>query len=296
MVGAWVYQRYQRDLRAARERVTQGGHIIETECGPIEYGIAGEGTPVLAIHGAGGGYDQGLFSAGLMFGEGFQLIAPSRFGYLSSPLPEDSSLEAQADAYACLLDALDIDRVIVAAFSAGGPSGLHFARRHPERTRRLIAASAISYTDSYSVQDREREASINRVVGSDFFYWLAITAARPFLLELFGMSRQIQAALDPTERALLDQVLGTMLPISWRIDGIMLDQGREMPKEFPLKEIKAPTLVIHARDDSLIDYSRGQHTAQRIPGAELMTLEDGGHFLVGHSAELRTRVMAFVME
>jgi pimeloyl-ACP methyl ester carboxylesterase len=296
VAGTWVYQRYQRDLRAAKERVAQGGRIIETACGAIEYGIAGEGTPVLVLHGAGGGYDQGLFSAGLMFGEGFQLIAPSRFGYLNSPLPEDSSLEAQADAYACLLDALDIDRVIVAAISAGGPSGFHFARRHPERTAKLIAAAAISYTDPSSAEDRERAASINRVVGSDLIYWLAITAARPLLLELFGMSRQAQGALDPTEMALINQVLQNMLPISLRIDGILLDQGREMPKDFPLEEIKAPTLVIHARDDSMIDYSRGQHTAEKIPGAELMTLEDGGHFLVSHSAELRARVMAFVTD
>jgi len=152
-------------MRAASERVAKGGHIIETECGLIEYGNAGNGPPVLVIHGAGGGYDQGLLIGSQMFGADLTLIAASRFGYLNSPIPEDSSLEAQADAYACLLDALDIDRVIVVAFSAGGPSGLHFARRYPERTATLIMRSAISYIDPSKAEDREREASINRVIG-----------------------------------------------------------------------------------------------------------------------------------
>jgi 2-hydroxy-6-oxonona-2,4-dienedioate hydrolase len=294
LAGTWVYQRYRQDLRAARERVAKGGHVIDTACGPIEYGSSGNGPPVLVIHGAGGGYDQGLLIGSLTAGEDFQVIAPSRFGYLNSPIPEDSSLEAQADAYACLLDALDIDRVIVVAFSAGGPSAFHFARRCPERTEKLIAASAISYIDPASAEDREREASINRVIGSDFVYWLAITAARSFLLALFGVPREVQAGLEPADVAMVDQLLQAMLPMSQRMDGIRLDQAREMPKDFPLEQIKAPTLVIHARDDSLIDYSNGEHTAARIPGAEFLMLEDGGHFLVGHRREIRARAMTFL--
>jgi pimeloyl-ACP methyl ester carboxylesterase len=283
-------------MRAASERVAKGGHIIDTECGPIEYGKAGKGPPVLVIHGAGGGYDQGLLIGSLMSGQDFTVIAPSRFGYLNSPIPEDSGLEAQADAYACLLDALDIDRVTVVAFSAGGPSGLHFARRYPERTATLITASAISYIDPSSVEDKEKESSINRVIGSDFVYWLGITVARSFLLELFGVSREVQAGLAPTEMAQADQLLEAMLPMSQRMDGILLDQEREMPKDFPLGLIKAPTLVIHARDDSLVDYSNGQHTAAGIAGAELMTLEDGGHFLLGHHDEIRARIVTFLAE
>jgi 2-hydroxy-6-oxonona-2,4-dienedioate hydrolase len=296
LAGAWVYLRYRRDLRAASERVAKGGHLIETECGLIEYGFAGKGRPVLVIHGAGGGYDQGLLIGGLMSGADFQVIAPSRFGYLNAPIPEDSSLEAQADAYACLLDALEIDRAIVVAFSAGGPSGLHFARRHPERTATLIAASGISYIDPSSVEDREKEARINRVIGSDFVYWLGITAARSAVLALLGVSRQVQAGLAPTEMAQADQILEAMLPMSQRLDGILLDQGRELPEDFPLGQIKAPTLVIHARDDSLVDYSKGQHTAAGIAGAEFMTLGDGGHFLLGHYDEIRARILTFLAE
>ncbi|MGJ7459023.1 hypothetical protein ACR80S_03370 [Halomonas sp. MA07-2] len=89
---------YQRDIRHARERITVGSQVVETPCGLIEYAVAGEGIPVLVVHGAGGGFDQGLDALEPLAGEGLQLIAMSRFGYLRTPLPTDASAAAQADA------------------------------------------------------------------------------------------------------------------------------------------------------------------------------------------------------
>lgn len=86
LVGVWISLRYRRDVQAARKRVEASSRMIETKCGRIEYGDAGHGKPVLLIHGAGGDYDQGLLLGDLVLGEGFRLIAPSRFGYLQSPV------------------------------------------------------------------------------------------------------------------------------------------------------------------------------------------------------------------
>ena len=55
-----TYTRYQRDLRRRLDRISADSQIARTPCGPIEYAVAGEGPPVLVVHGAGGGYDQGL--------------------------------------------------------------------------------------------------------------------------------------------------------------------------------------------------------------------------------------------
>ena len=294
LTGVWVCLLYRRDVQAARKRVEASSRMIETKCGRIEYGDAGHGNPVLLIHGAGGGYDQGLLLGDLVMGEGFRLIAPSRFGYLKSPVPEDSSLEAQADAFACLLDALDIDRATVVAVSAGGLPGLTFARRYPERTAALVMVAAVSYTGQATSKDRKKEASINRIIGSDFVYWLAIRAARSPLLNLLGVSKELQKVITPTEMTQADRFLETMLPMSWRWKGVLLDQSRQVPLDVPLEKIKAPGLVIHARDDSLVDWSNGRHAAASIAGAEFMTLERGGHLLLGHYDAIRTRVVEFL--
>ena len=107
---ALVFASYQRDMREARARVASGSQVAQTACGPIEFATDGEGPAVLAVHGAGGGFDQAVDLAGPLAARGFRVIRPSRFGYLRTPLPADASAAAQADAHACLLDALGIER------------------------------------------------------------------------------------------------------------------------------------------------------------------------------------------
>ena len=61
--GALVVLSYRRAMAAARARVEAGSRMIDTACGPVEYGELGARPPVLVIHGAGGGYDQGIARA-----------------------------------------------------------------------------------------------------------------------------------------------------------------------------------------------------------------------------------------
>src|SRR5918998_17378 len=125
-----AYTTYHRDLQHARARVSTGSYMVQTPCGPIEYALAGDGPPVLVVHGAGGGYDQGLEFGEPLVHRGFRIIAMSRFGYLRTPLPTDAAASAQADAHACLLDALKIRRAAVVGGCAGAPSSMQFALRH----------------------------------------------------------------------------------------------------------------------------------------------------------------------
>jgi pimeloyl-ACP methyl ester carboxylesterase len=99
---------------------------VQTSCGPIEYATAGNGPPVLVIHGAGGGFDQGLAFGADLAVAGFRVIAMSRFGYLRTPLLADASPAAQADAHASLLDALDVPR---ASIIGGSIISARYSRR-----------------------------------------------------------------------------------------------------------------------------------------------------------------------
>jgi pimeloyl-ACP methyl ester carboxylesterase len=129
---------YQRDLTARWNEVGRRGFLLQTAAGPIEYAEQGTGYPLLSIHGAGGGYDQGLMIVADLVGEGFRVIAPSRFGYLGTPIPNDTSAAAQADAHAAVLDALKVDRAVVVGTSAGARSAVEFAIRHPRRVTALV--------------------------------------------------------------------------------------------------------------------------------------------------------------
>lgn len=56
----WVRSRFERDLALAAERAVQGSALVHTDCGPVEMQQAGDGIPLLMIHGCGGGHDQGM--------------------------------------------------------------------------------------------------------------------------------------------------------------------------------------------------------------------------------------------
>ena len=151
-----IFAGYQRDIRQARKRILAGSQIADTPCGLIEYAVAGDGDPILVAHGAGGGYDEGLDLTRELTQRGFRVVAVSRFGYLRTPIPADASPAAQADAYACLLDTLNISRAAIVGVSAGAPSSMQFALRYPERTSALVllvpAAYPMSSTRAKAVQ------------------------------------------------------------------------------------------------------------------------------------------------
>ena len=59
-LALFTYFGYRDELGAAEARVSSGSEVVDSPCGRIEYAVIGKGAPVLLVHGAGGGFDQGL--------------------------------------------------------------------------------------------------------------------------------------------------------------------------------------------------------------------------------------------
>jgi len=298
-VAAETYLRYRRDIGLARKRLRAGSQVTETACGPIEYVTRGEGPAVLVVHGAGGGYDQGLFIARELLGEGFQVVAPSRFGYLRTPLPDDASPAAQADAHACLLDALEIPRAAVIGASAGAPSSMQFALRHADRCSSLVLLSAATYGASRRAAHGTAASGfmVNVVLRSDFPTWLATKVARRRMIELLGVPRAVYSALSAQAKQELRSMMQSLLPMSSRRAGLLNDAAVVSSLDrYPLERIAAPTLVIAAADDPYGVFAACEYTAENIPGARFISFDTGGHLLLGHEAEVRTEVGDFIRQ
>ena len=186
---------YRRDMAGIRSRLEAGSAVVQTSRGPVEVALRGAGPPVLVLHGAGGGYDQGLTIARAFGGDGFRWIAASRFGYLRSPLPQDGSTAAQADALAEALDALGIGPVAMLAMSGGVPPALQFAQRHPERTRALVLLSSAPYAPlTATVQDLPLPAWLYQALfSSDVPYWLLSRLAPGRLEAIFDVPPRLAA-------------------------------------------------------------------------------------------------------
>ena len=216
-----VMLRYIREIRAARQHLDSlGSQVIETACGPIECAIIGEGDPVVVVHGAIGGFDQGLFLAHNIDLTKHRVISISRFGYLRTPTPAGATLDSQADAYASLLDTLDIQRAAVFAVSAGSTSALRFAARHPQRVLALVLLSPDAPGEVY--MQLPPRFVFDVLFRSDFFYWAMLTFFKKQVRTAFGLVPK-GAALLPQDAALVDKVLLGNLPASQRMDGIVFE-------------------------------------------------------------------------
>ena len=297
--GAWLTAAFRHEMREHAQRLQSGSRLLSTPCGAIEVAEAGPpaGTPLLLIHGSGGGFDQGLTLGADLAAQGLRIIAPSRFGYLRTPFPADPSAERQADHLACLLDALGIAQLAVMGVSAGGVPALHFALRHPRRTRALVLMVPAVYRPDPAVPMPEWALrGLDAVVSADFPFWLLLRFAPDLMRRVVLATPPAEiAAAGAAEQRRADRVLQQILPVSARRLGLLNDSRLTTgAARVALEAIGAPTLCISARDDAYGTFESARYSAQQIPGARFLGFERGGHMLIGHQVEVTAAILALV--
>ncbi len=291
--GGFSIKRYHRDISIAKDRILEGSQIVKTVQGLIEYSTFGNGLPVLFSHGAGGGHDMGRVFAKLI-GDEFFWICPSRFGYLRTPIPQNASFESQADAYADLLDLLNIEKAAIIGLSIGGPSALLFALRHPDRCAALVLQSAICKT---TLKRPKADWFYNFIFSSDFIYWVVSNTLRNTLVRKFGVDSAVIKSLTHDEKKWLEEALSIFHPASQRYPGIVNDQKATISdKQYDLDKINIATLILHALDDRLVDYDFAKYAHALIRNSELIPFPSGGHMLLGQYEQYREVVASFLKE
>jgi pimeloyl-ACP methyl ester carboxylesterase len=300
-VGLPVYASYRRDLRAARARIASGSLIAQTRCGQIEYAIIGDGPPVLMVHGAGGGYDQGLDIGAPLAKNGLRIVAMSRFGYLGTPLPADASPAAQADAHADLLDALGIARAAIIGASAGAPSAMQFALRHRERCSALVLLVPVTYVPrpggapSISIP-RGFWRLLDLALRSDFLLWAAPRVMRRAVIRAFlGTPPEVVEHASAPEQSRVATMLEHILPVTARRDGL-INEARVVSsiERYELERIAVPTLAISTADDLYGTFDAARYTAEHVKSAKFIGYPSGGHLCVGHEDDVVTEITAFL--
>jgi pimeloyl-ACP methyl ester carboxylesterase len=296
--GASTFGAYRASVAGTDARLAMRSSLLGTEAGALEYAIAGRGPPLMMIHGTGGGFDQGLLFGTALRESGFQIIAPSRFGYLRSAFPDDASPAHQADVLVALLDALGLQRVPVVGGSAGALTAAEFALRHPGRCSHLILlVPAANLTGRDPVEFTPfQKVAVDLVLNSDPAFWsLSHLTPRQMIRTLLATDPALLTKVDPEERRRAELILDGLMPISRKTNGLQTDAfwaGTPTPTAY--EGIEAPTLILSCADDLFGTAETARLLADRIPGARMTIWPEGGHIWLGHDADVAREIREFV--
>jgi pimeloyl-ACP methyl ester carboxylesterase len=287
------YQSFSHDMGVAKERLSTS-EILKTPHGDIEYAVQGEGTPVLLLHGAGGGFDFGLWTGRVFFKTNYTIISVSRYGYLRSPIPHDASIQNQAALYNVLLDHLNITKVIVVGASAGGPSAIQFANDYPEKCSALVLISAVSGPEPEGSKEPVYITVIHLIQQSDYAYWLFSRFAQSTILDLMGIPKDVYTSFTPEQKQYAQEMLDVMHPMTPRYEGTMNDAEMLLVDTISAGNLSAPTLIIHAKDDALVNYTHALHSHEMIQQSKLVLFDTGGHAMLSQVDHVRETTGQFL--
>ena len=289
--AAGVYVRYRRDMKAARARLDAvDRHVVPTRWGAVEYAERGTGAPVLVIHGIFQDCANGLLSIRDLLPDR-RVISPSRFGCLGSSMPPHATPADQADAFVALLDALCIPEVDVVGISAGATSALQLALRHPQRVKRLaVLVGNLPGSPTAIVQP-----SWTKRLDRQFMMWALKTFAPATMRRLAAAVPRGYVMSDDDVRV-ADEFIDSVFPM--RAEGYNFDLfvSNADVVNYNLEAITVPTLIVHTRDDQLCSHEASRRAAERIPGARFLSLESGGHLILGQQEKAREEFAEFFAE
>ncbi|MEV8368628.1 alpha/beta hydrolase [Microbacterium sp. NPDC064584] len=259
---------------------------ISTSSGPVEYQQAGTGMPVLILHGTPGGADQGLAVARVLDIDA-RVVAPSRPGYLGTPLATGRTPAEQGDAMVALMDALDLDSAVVLGVSGGGMTALAMAARHPTRVRGVVLWSAVTARMGVPVWPLVHGPLSRRPAGEAILRRLRRTP-RLLVGRAAGDRAAVEAALAIAE---------TVFPIDERREGVVNDarQARRLDA-VNVSGMTAPALIVHGTRDRNVPFRQATHAARALPHARIVTVPGATHWTTPADRAARSALKLFLSE
>jgi pimeloyl-ACP methyl ester carboxylesterase len=233
---------------------------------------AGEGPAIVLLHGLTATRRYVVMGSRALERSGYRVVAYDARGHgTSSPAPEPSAYgyELLAEDLASLLDALGIERAVLAGASMGAHTAVRLALTHPQR----VAALAL-ITPSFDPESPRNEQELAR--------WDALAhGLREGGVEGFVRAYDLDAVPEQwreTVEKVLRQRLGAHehpLAVADALQAVPRSRPFEALAE--LAELHVPTVVIASRDEADPGHplAVGELYAATIPGARLVVEEAG---------------------
>lgn len=267
--------------------------MVRTRDWNIHVNEVGSGHPVILLHGSGPGATGWSNFSGNLAGlsKHFRVLAVDMPGWgASDPCPVERL--DHVDATLQFMDALGIERAAVVGNSMGGITAVRLAAEHPARVSHLITMGAALnrmprlfgagdgpseglkvLIDAYRTPTTEAMQRLVNIMCFD----------KKYASEELCRQRAEAASAQPKhlENFLAGLPKGSPAPVFASLEQIMT--------------IKAPSLLIHGRDDRVVHFENSLQLVTHIPNSRLVLINRCGHWaMIEYADEFNRLVIDFV--
>lgn len=194
------------------------------------------------------------------------------------------SIEAMASDVIAVMDDAGIAKAHMAGFSTGGAICQVLAIDYPGRVQSVAMCCTWPKSDAFFRHQFNCRKQVLLELGTEAVMRLSSFA----LHDPKYFTDNYDAIVEWEDRAIAGA--GPREVDAERMDAIMAHDQRDR-----LDQIKAPAIVMCARNDAVCPDYYSKDLAERIPGAELKLYDDGGHFFFNARADdFDTDLAAFI--
>ncbi|MEO8697303.1 MAG: alpha/beta fold hydrolase [Acidimicrobiales bacterium] len=271
------------------------GRTLPTKHGDLHYHEAGNGPPLVLLHGSGPGVSgwanyRGNLSA---FADRFRALVLDLPGFGTSYDPDENPTVHGPEAVVALLDGLGLDRVAIIGNSLGGGIAARVAAAHPERVSRLVTLGGVG-VPFFSALPSEGITLLVEFVEDPtrdrLVRWMQSMVYDPAVLTEDFVEMRWQSAIDPRALASIRRIYNRQMLGMLR--EMMLNNTAALGM---LRQIQAPTLLTWGRDDRVTPLDGAIAPMRLIPKCELHVFPDCGHWsMIERKDEWESVVLSFL--
>jgi pimeloyl-ACP methyl ester carboxylesterase len=220
--------------------------FVEADGFRIRYMEAGEGTPLVHLHGAGG---MRLTRAHALLSRQYRVIVFEMPGFGLSPVNDRTrSLRELGATMGAAVSGLGIERCNLLATSFGARVALWLALQQPERVRSLVLEAPAAIRPS----GHQPPAGTQEQIARQLY-------AHP---ERAAPTAPVDPEVQAKQRVLTGRLRGS---------------DRDTDLESRLRDLATPTLVLFGTSEKIIPPEMGRHYKTLLPNCHLVFVYDAGH-------------------
>ena len=273
----------------------QTSQFLDTPDGRLHYNVAGDGPPLLLLHGSGPGVSGWANFRGNLpaFARDFTTYLLDMPGFGESYSPAKHPLAAAPAAVLDFLDGLGLGPLPILGNSMGGGVAARIAADHPGRVTRLAAIGGVglallSPSPPEGIKllvEFVEDPTLGRLTK-----WMESMVYDPAILTEEFVQLRWKAATDPGAAADIKRMYNRRMLEAMRARSGAAEQVALLAR------IAAPTLVMFGRDDRVTPLDSALTAMRLIRQCELHVFYDCGHWaMIERKDEFESVVRAFLL-